>query len=171
MKRLSRPDEPLPDAYKPPAAVEPVLAPIPQYVGVGDSPAPDRKRVGRSLSRMKSYRAIQKSDAIEQHNMLFELMLPTYLGKLSPEKFKYDSKILKHFLNEQEKHYYLGTKKERDAAKQKSRQLLLPYFNNDPEYLQHSIDQVWKKVFKSNILRRLLARLDDWLDEKLKKKA
>jgi hypothetical protein len=76
---------------------------------------------------------------------------------------QYDDELLIEILNIAESFFIYGEAQEREAIKvQCIEELMKPYFKNDGELLLKTIGHVWQHVNKSNLRRRLWARLKNF---------
>lgn len=154
----------MPDAYKPPAPVEPVLAPIPQYVGGSESASPattipQKNLYGHDLRKLKSYKILRRNKKIGLQHEIFMQDLAGVLSQFSVAEHLYDDELLATFLSIQESYFIMGSKQERAEAKKLSLSLMLPYFKDDALLLEKTVKHVWPRVIKSSALRRVLSRL------------
>jgi hypothetical protein len=141
----------------------------PQPVGTPIRDEPDGQAVkiippksynGHNLKRLKSYQKLRRHYKLENHKEIFIRDLSAILKEFPISEHSLDHDLLIEILNIAEQYFIYGDKKLRNEAKTESvATLMMPYFLNNNDLLNKTIDTLWYKVNKSNIFRRCYKRI------------
>ena len=124
---------------------------------------PPKSLYGNNLKKIKSFKKLRRGYKLQNQRAIFINDLKQLLKQFPAELHQYDDELLIEILNIAESFFIYGEAKEREAIKvQCIEELMKPYFKNDGELLLKTIGHVWQHVKKSNLRRRLWARLKNF---------
>ena len=157
MKRLGKPEGPMPDVYK-----QDELQPVKLSDDSDDKlkDVPPSSVFHYNLKKMSSFKQIRRKYKMSNQKSMFVHDLKLVLSEYKPEAYDLDSELLTHVLNIAEQFFIYGSKDEREDMKHDAvRTLMMQYFRNDEMLLDKFIVQVWPRVKKSNVFKRGWSRL------------
>jgi hypothetical protein len=147
-------DEPVVDNVEP--VVEEVKEPVVKVV----ESVPPKRVYNHDLKKIKSYRKLRRNFKINNSKVVFVNDMKAILECFKLEEHKLDTELLIEVLNVAESFFIYGSKQERENCKLESvRELMLPYFFNNELVLDKSIANVYHRVTKSNLVKRVYRRL------------
>jgi hypothetical protein len=162
MKKLSAPSNP-PEAYTNMVRSPSVLKTETDITSVDlnepETRVPASRVYNYNLKKMKSFKQIRRSRKMTNQKALFIYDLGIVLNDYSSVDHDLDSDLLVHILNISEQYFIYGTKEERELMKMEAvKTLMAKYFRDDDVLLNKFITQVWPKVIKSNLFKRVWSR-------------
>ena len=128
----------------------------------GPDTLPPKNLYGQNLKRLKSYRLLRKNFKMNEIKTAFIQDVSQVLLSLDPNgQNRYDTELLIAVLNLAEQFFiYPGNGEERDTLKLEAvKELMLPFFNNNEEMLLAVMGSVLHKVVRSNVFKRMWARM------------
>ena len=148
MKKLnvSKPTEPVPQAYR---------------KNEMDS-LPAKNLYGIDLKQLKSFKKLRQNFKKQELKTVFLHDVKQILSQLDCNgEDRFNSDLLVAILNLAEQFFvYPKNREEREQLKLESViELMLPFFDNNQEYLVNAIGNVSNQVKKSNVLKRVYARM------------
>jgi len=146
--------------------VEPVVEPVKVKV-VED--VPPKRVYNHDLKKIKSYRKLRRNFKINNSKIVFVNDMKAILECFKLDEHKLDCELLIEVLNVAESFFIYGNKDERNDCKLEAvRELMLPYFFDNELILDKSIANVYHRVRKSNLAKRLWRRLINFFSTKEK---
>ena len=122
-------------------------------------PVPPSVIYGHSLKKIKSYKNVRREYKLSNQKTVFLQDVGAILKEFPVENHTYDDELLIEISNIAEKYFVYGSKDERNKIKQEALdELMLPYFKDDLQLLHKTIQHVWKKIKKTNVLKRVWSR-------------
>lgn len=158
MKRLGKtPDDPMPEVYlKSESNKEETATPTETEI----KSVPPSTVYNYNLKKMSSFKQIRRKYKMSNQQSLFVHDLKLVLNEYKPVDNDLNSDLLIHTLNIAEQFFIYGSKDERETMKHEAvKSIMMPYFRGDEVLLDKFIIQVWPKVRKSNIAKRMWSRL------------
>jgi hypothetical protein len=147
---------------------EPVVEEVKEQVKVVED-IPPKKVFSHDLKKIKSYRKLRRNFKINNSKLVFVNDMKAILECFKLEEHKLDTELLIEVLNIAESFFIYGNKQEREDCKLESvRELMLPYFFDNELILDKSIANVYHRVVKSNLAKRLWRRLVNFFSTKEK---
>jgi hypothetical protein len=135
--------------------VEPVKEPVVKVENV-----PPKRVYNHDLKKIKSYRKLRRNHKIHNSKLIFVSDMKSILECFDVETHKLDTELLIEVLNIAESFFIYGSKEEREDCKIESvKSLMLPYFMDNELVLEKSIANVYHRVVKSNLAKRVWRRL------------
>lgn len=149
------------DVVEEPVVDEPVVEPVVEEVKVKKVENVPPKRVyNHDLKKIKSYRKLRRNFKINNSKVVFINDMKSILECFKLEEHKLDTELLIEVLNVAESFFIYGNKDERNDCKLEAvRELMLPYFFDNELILDKSIANVYHRVTKSNLVKRVWRRL------------
>lgn len=148
------------------SSVEPVVEEVKVKV-VED--VPPKKVFSHDLKKIKSYRKLRRNFKINNSKLVFVNDMKAILVCFQLEEHKLDTELLIEVLNIAESFFIYGNKDERNDCKLEAvRELMLPYFFDNELILDKSIANVYHRVKKSNLAKRVWSRLVNFFSTKEK---
>jgi len=145
---------------------EPVVEPVKVKV-VED--VPPKRVFSHDLKKIKSYRKLRRNFKINNSKLVFINDMKSILVCFQLEEHKLDTELLIEVLNIAESFFIYGNKQEREDCKLEAvRELMLPYFFDNELILDKSIANVYHRVKKSNLAKRVWSRLINFFSTKEK---
>lgn len=130
---------------------------------------PPKRVYNHDLKKIKSYRKLRRNHKIHNSKLIFVNDMKSILECFDVENHKLDTELLIEVLNIAESFFIYGNKEEREDCKIESvKTLMLPYFMNNELFLENSIANVYHRVIKSNLAKRLWRRLVNFFFSKEK---
>tara|TARA_R110001606_G_scaffold353438_1_gene503975 strand:- start:12 stop:497 length:486 start_codon:yes stop_codon:yes gene_type:complete len=121
---------------------------------------PPKRVYNHDLKKIKSYRKLRRNFKINNSKIVFVNDMKAILECFKLEEHKLDTELLIEVLNVAESFFIYGSKQEREDCKLESvRELMLPYFFDNELILDKSIANVYHRVVKSNLVKRVYRRL------------
>jgi len=138
---------------------EPVVEPVKEQVKVVED-VPPKRVFSHDLKKIKSYRKLRRNFKINNSKLVFVNDMKAILVCFQLEEHKLDTELLIEVLNIAEQYFIYGNKQERNDCKLEAvRELMLPYFFDNELILDKSIANVYHRVTKSNLAKRVYRRL------------
>jgi hypothetical protein len=114
---------------------------------------------GHNLKSISSYNKLRKGYKLSNQKSIFLNDIKAILKEFPADKHQYDDELLVEILNIAEQYFIYGSREDREKVKQECiMDILLPYFRDDVELLLKTIAHVWRKVKKTNIMKRSWSR-------------
>jgi hypothetical protein len=124
---------------------------------------PPKSLYGTNLKKIKSFKKLRRGYKLQNQKAIFLHDLKELLRQFPTEQHKYDDALLIEILNIAESFFIYGKTEDREQIKTECiNELMCPYFANDKDLLVKTISHVWVHVSKSNLRRRLFARLKNF---------
>ncbi len=121
---------------------------------------PPKRVFSHDLKKIKSYRKLRRNFKINNSKLVFVNDMKAILECFKLEEHKLDTELLIEVLNIAESFFIYGNKDERNDCKLEAvRELMLPYFFDNELILDKSIANVYHRVTKSNLVKRVYRRL------------
>ena len=121
---------------------------------------PPKRVYNHDLKKIKSYRKLRRNHKINNSKLVFVNDMKAILECFKIENHKLDTELLIEVLNIAESFFIYGNKEERTDCKIEAvKELMLPYFFNNELILDKSISNVYHRVVKSNLVKRVWRRL------------
>ena len=150
------------------SSVEPVVEPVKEQVKVVED-IPPKRVFSHDLKKIKSYRKLRRNFKINNSKLVFVNDMKAILVCFKLEEHKLDCELLIEVLNIAESFFIYGNKDERNDCKLEAvRELMLPYFFDNELILDKSIANVYHRVKKSNLVKRVWSRLINFFSTKEK---
>ena len=150
------------------SSVEPVVEPVKEQVKVVED-IPPKRVFSHDLKKIKSYRKLRRNFKINNSKLVFVNDMKAILVCFKLEEHKLDCELLIEVLNIAESFFIYGNKEERNDCKLEAvRELMLPYFFDNELILDKSIANVYHRVKKSNLVKRVWSRLINFFSTKEK---
>lgn len=150
-----------------PVVDEPVVEVVEPVKKVED--IPPKKVFSHDLKKIKSYRKLRRNFKINNSKLVFVNDMKAILVCFQLEEHKLDTELLIEVLNIAEQYFIYGNKQERQDCKIEAvRELMLPYFFDNELILDKSIANVYHRVTKSNLAKRVWRRLINFFSKKEK---
>ena len=147
---------------------EPVVEPVKEQVKVVED-VPPKRVFSHDLKKIKSYRKLRRNFKINNSKLVFINDMKSILVCFQLEEHKLDTELLIEVLNIAESFFIYGNKQEREDCKLEAvRELMLPYFFDNELILDKSIANVYHRVKKSNLAKRVWSRLINFFSTKEK---
>lgn len=130
---------------------------------------PPKRVFSHDLKKIKSYRKLRRNFKINNSKLVFVNDMKAILECFKLEEHKLDTELLIEVLNIAESFFIYGNKDERNDCKLEAvRELMLPYFFDNELILDKSIANVYHRVTKSNLAKRVWRRLLNFFSTKEK---
>ena len=130
-------------------------------------PLPPKTDINGKPIKLKNYKDLRILHKLGQQKELFINHLKLILKQYNPNDNQLDYALLIEVLNIAEEFFYIGSKEQRDLAKQEAvKEIMLPYFLCNEMVLDKSIANVYHKVKKSNCIKRGYKRLSHFFKKK-----
>ena len=130
---------------------------------------PPKKVFSHDLKKIKSYRKLRRNFKINNSKLVFVNDMKAILVCFKLDEHKLDCELLIEVLNIAEQYFIYGNKQERQDCKIEAvRELMLPYFFDNDLILDKSIANVYHRVKKSNLAKRVWRRLINFFSKKEK---
>ena len=124
---------------------------------------PPSKVLDYNLKKLKSFKAIRKKYKQSNQALMFTSAISELLKVYVPKNHQFDQDLLITVLNIAEEFFIFGNKEEREDIKRGAvKALMKPYFRDDDELLDIMIMNVWGRVKKTSLRRRLWKRLKNF---------
>ena len=121
---------------------------------------PPKRVYNHDLKKIKSYRKLRRNHKINNSKLVFVNDMKAILECFKIENHQLDTELLIEVLNIAESFFIYGNKEERTDCKIEAvKELMLPYFFNNELILDKSISNVYHRVVKSNLVKRVWRRL------------
>jgi hypothetical protein len=147
---------------------EPVVEEVKQAVKVVED-IPPKRVFSHDLKKIKSYRKLRRNFKINNSKLVFVNDMKAILVCFKLDEHKLDTELLIEVLNIAEQYFIYGNKEERNDCKLEAvRELMLPYFFDNELILDKSIANVYHRVVKSNLAKRVWRRLINFFSKKEK---
>ena len=149
---------------------EPVVEPVDEPVKVKVvEDVPPKRVYNHDLKKIKSYRKLRRNFKINNSKIVFINDMKAILDCFKLDEHKLDCELLIEVLNVAESFFIYGNKDERNDCKLEAvRELMLPYFFDNELILDKSIANVYHRVTKSNLAKRVWRRLINFFSTKEK---
>ena len=152
-----------------PDVVEPVVDNVVEPVVKQVENVPPKRVYNHDLKKIKSYRKLRRNFKINNSKIVFVNDMKAILECFKLDEHKLDTELLIEVLNVAESFFIYGNKDERNDCKLEAvRELMLPYFFDNELILDKSIANVYHRVVKSNLAKRLWRRLINFFSTKEK---
>ena len=121
---------------------------------------PPKRVYNHDLKKIKSYRKLRRNHKINNSKLVFVNDMKAILECFKIVNHQLDTELLIEVLNIAESFFIYGNKEERTDCKIEAvKELMLPYFFNNELILDKSISNVYHRVVKSNLVKRVWRRL------------
>lgn len=158
LKKLTPPTEEMPEAYKN-IVLESNSKP---EVKQQEFEVPPKVIFNYNLKKLASFKKIRQNYKIKNLKNAFLYDLKTVLKEYNPAnpENELNDELLIQILNIAEEYFFTPkSKDERETLKHECvLELMLPYFRNDEKLLEKTIANVFHKVKKSTVLKRVYQR-------------
>ena len=117
----------------------------------------------KRMKKMTSFKKIKRAYKLEHQKRQFLNDLNELFKHLKVKDHQYDVELLVELCNAVEQYFIYGTREERKQSKMEViHEVMLKFFNNDPEVLHKFLRTIDGKIKKSNVFRRIYRRIHNF---------
>ena len=164
MKRLNPPESPSP--YVPPTVPEtapthvgPAPVSVPAPGSTAEHTSYPKSLHGVNLLNIPGYHENRRSLKFQSQKNEFMRDVTALFAMYNVSEHNADDSILVMVLDCAERFFIWGNKSQRDEAKHAAVQaVMLPFYKNDPEFLEKAKKYVWWRVTKTSLAKRLIQK-------------